>query len=65
MNMYTKPEYRRKGIARKLLSLLVDEAQHKNITAICFEATEMGLPLYEAFGFVAMGNEMELPICRR
>ncbi|MCI9422369.1 MAG: GNAT family N-acetyltransferase [Dorea sp.] len=61
MNMYTKPEYRRKGIAIKILDILVKESNNKGITAISLEATDMGRPLYEKYGFVKMNNEMELP----
>ncbi len=61
MNMYTKPEYRRKGIAIKILDILVKESNNKGITAISLEATNMGRPLYEKYGFVKMNNEMELP----
>lgn len=60
MNMYTKPEYRRQGIALKTLSLLVQEAKSRGITQIALEATEMGRPLYERFGFTLVRNEMEL-----
>ena len=62
MNMYTAPAYRRKGIAYKTLSLLVEDAKKKGITAISLEATDMGRPLYEKFGFINMECEMELPI---
>ena len=61
MNMYTKPDYRRKGIAFKTLDLLVADARAKGITAISLEATEMGRPLYVKYGFVKMNDEMELP----
>lgn len=61
MNMYTKPEYRRKGIALKTLDLLVMDARTRGILSISLEATEMGRPLYEKYGFVTMKDEMELP----
>lgn len=61
MNMYTKPEYRRKGIALKTLDLLVTDARERGITAISLEATKMGRLLYEKYGFIAMKDEMELP----
>lgn len=61
MNMYTKPEYRRQGIAFQTLSLLVKDAKEKGITAISLEATDMGRPLYKKFGFIKMQDEMELP----
>ena len=60
MNMYTHPDYRRRGIARKTLDLLVQDAKARGIRAISLEATDMGRPLYEAYGFVKMEHEMEL-----
>ena len=63
MNMYTRPEYRRKGIASKTLDLLVADAMAKGVSAISLEATEMGRPLYEKYGFVKMNDEMEFPFC--
>lgn len=62
MNMYTHPDYRRRGVALKALDLLVQEAKRRGVTAISLEATEMGRPLYEKYGFVAMPHEMELPV---
>jgi len=60
MNMYTHPDYRRLGIAYHTLDLLVAEAKRRSITAVSLEATDMGKPLYEKFGFVRMKDEMEL-----
>lgn len=60
--MYTNPAYRRKGIAYKTLKLLVRDAKEKGVTAISLEATDMGKPLYEKFGFVKMNDEMELTL---
>lgn len=59
MNMYTSPKYRRKGIAYKTLDLLVGDAKSRGVNVILLEATEMGRPLYEKYGFVKMNNEME------
>lgn len=59
MNMYTRPECRRKGVASKTLDLLVQEAIKRNIKKISLDATEMGKPLYEKYGFVGMKDEME------
>ncbi|MBE5949046.1 MAG: GNAT family N-acetyltransferase [Lachnospiraceae bacterium] len=61
MNMYTNPDYRRQGIAFKTLDLLVADAKERGITSISLEATDMGRPLYEKYGFVKMNDEMELP----
>lgn len=60
MNMYTAPEYRRRGIAFHTLDLLVKAAKERGISQIALEATDMGRPLYEKYGFVKMEDEMEL-----
>lgn len=61
MNMYTAPEYRRRGIARKTLDYLVGEARSRGIYFISLEATSMGRPLYGGYGFEQMEDEMYLP----
>ena len=61
MNMYTNPENRRKGIAIKTLDMLIKDAKNKGVTSISLEATDMGRPLYEKYGFIKMNDEMELP----
>lgn len=60
MNMYTAPEYRRQGIAYYTLDLLVKAAREQGVLQIALEATDMGRPLYEKYGFSKMENEMEL-----
>ena len=59
MNMYTAPEYRRRGVAYKMLGLLVEEAKKQGVLYISLEATDMGRPLYEKFGFADARGEME------
>ena len=61
MNMYTAPEYRGKGLAFKTLDCLVKDAKQRGVAEISLEATEMGRPLYEKYGFVQMPSEMCLP----
>ena len=60
MNMYTAPEYRRQVIAINTLDLLVKDAKEQGVLQIALEATDMGRPLYERYGFVKMEDEMEL-----
>lgn len=62
MNMYTKPEYRRKGIAFQMLDLLVNAALSRKINFIYLEATDIGKPLYTKYGFKDLDNEMNLII---
>ena len=61
MNMYVRPEYRRRGITTELLDRLVADARRRGVRQISLEATEAGRPLYARFGFVPMAHEMELP----
>ena len=61
MNMYTHPDYRRMGIAYKTLDMLISDTKCRGITSISLEATAMGRPLYEKYGFIKMNDEMELP----
>ena len=51
VNVYTKADYRRKGIARKLVRMLIDEAKEKGVTEISLDATDLGKLLYESLGF--------------
>ena len=60
MNMYTAPEYRRQGIAIHALDLLVKDVKEQGVLQIALEATYMGRPLYERYGFAKMEDEMEL-----
>ncbi len=54
MNMYTALEYRIQGIAIYTLDLLVNDVREQGVSQIALEATEMGRPLYEKYGFVLL-----------
>ena len=58
-SMYTDPSYRRKGIAKDLLTKVVDEAREYGCGAIQITASDMGVKLYTAFGFKHNGNFMQ------
>ena len=60
MNIYTDPSYRRRGIAMHVLDLLVGEALDRGIEDISLEATPMGRPLYEKYGFEGSPSEMHI-----
>ena len=51
MNVYTNQDYRRKGIAMKMMEMLIIEARDRGVTEISLDATESGRPLYEKCGF--------------
>ena len=58
-SMFTDKEYRRRGIARHLLSLVVDEARKYGCGTVQITASDMGVLLYTDFGFVKNGNFMQ------
>lgn len=58
MNMYTNPEYRKRGLAMKLLDCVVNEAKTKGYTKITLNASEMGKPIYKKYGFKDVDNDM-------
>ncbi len=52
MNMYTIPEFRRKGICKHILNLLVEEGRKYGVTAFELHATEAGEKVYIQEGFI-------------
>ena len=58
-SMYTRPDHRRRGIARALLARVVDEARRYGCGAVQITASDMGVLLYSDFGFVKNGNFMQ------
>lgn len=61
MNLYTDPKYRKQGIATKILDI-IKEVNSRKIKIITLEATDMGKPLYEKYGFKHLKDEMEYEI---
>ena len=58
-SMYTDPNYRRMGIAITLLDKVVKEAEAYGCGTIYITASNMGVKLYEAYGFKHNGNFMQ------
>ena len=58
-SMYTDPAYRRRGIAKELLSRVVNEARDYGCGSVQITASDMGVLLYTDFGFVKNGNFMQ------
>ena len=58
-SMFTAPSYRRKGIARELLSRVINAAKEYGCGVIQITASDMGVKLYSNFGFVHNGNFMQ------
>ncbi len=60
MNVYTKQQYRRQGIAARMVGMLVREAGSRGVTEISLDTTRWGRPLYEKLGFAASQECMVL-----
>ncbi|MCX4321525.1 MAG: GNAT family N-acetyltransferase [Lachnospiraceae bacterium] len=58
-SMYTADEYRRRGIAKALLTRVVEEAKEYGCGCVQITASDMGVLLYTDFGFVKNGNFMQ------
>ncbi|MBP3807308.1 MAG: GNAT family N-acetyltransferase [Eubacterium sp.] len=58
-SMYTDPDYRRMGIATQLLDRVVKEAKDYGCGTIYITASDMGVKLYESYGFKHNGNFMQ------
>jgi GNAT superfamily N-acetyltransferase len=52
MNMYTVPEFRKKGICSEILNQLIIEARKAGTTAFELHATAEGAPVYLKGGFM-------------
>ena len=48
----THPEYRRQGLARRLMEDAISGAEREGIRTLKLDATDEGRPLYESLGFV-------------
>lgn len=60
MNMYTKPEWRRKGVGSALLEKLFEEIKKKGIKSVVLHATPAGRLLYEKYGFRENDGDKEM-----
>lgn len=52
MNMYTVPQFRKKGICTAILNLLIEEGTKKGVKAFELHATKEGEPVYVREGFI-------------
>lgn len=59
-NMYTAPDYRKRGLATMLLDKLVDEARERHVEKIWLGASKLGRPVYLKYGFQETNEWLEL-----
>jgi GNAT superfamily N-acetyltransferase len=50
-NVYTDPAYRRRGLARRVMGALIEEAYRRQLDVLELNATDDGYPLYRSLGF--------------
>ena len=62
LNVYTRPEYRRRGIAKKLVDETIECAKGLGIKMLWLNASKTGRLVYLKCGFKESDNAMELYI---
>jgi GNAT superfamily N-acetyltransferase len=50
-NVYTAPEFRRRGLASRVMGALIEDARIRHLDLLELNATEDGYPLYRSLGF--------------
>lgn len=51
LNVYTKPEYRHKGYAKKLMEMMLEDAAKEHLSVVELKSTDEGYRLYQSLGF--------------
>ncbi len=59
INVYTEPEFRRQGLARRLMLLMIQWLKDQAFSSVSLHASAAGRPLYDTLGFQST-NEMRL-----
>jgi GNAT superfamily N-acetyltransferase len=59
LNVYTEPEFRKRGIARQIMLAILAWVKERGLRSVNLHASDEGRPLYEKLGFKAT-NEMRL-----
>lgn len=59
-NIYTHPNFRGRGLAQKIISLLIKDAEARDIKKIFLAASPLGKPVYKKLGFEEAPEWMEI-----
>lgn len=51
LNVFTYPKFRKRGIAKAVMTEVIEEAKRRKVSGISLSATEQGRGLYEKLGF--------------
>ena len=57
-NVYTLPEHRKQGLARRLMDAMHDYCRDEGLERVVLNASVFGKPLYDAMGYVASDEPM-------
>ena len=57
-NVYTQPEHRKQGLARRLMDAIHDWCRAEGIERVVLNASTFGKPLYDAMGYVVTNEPM-------
>jgi GNAT superfamily N-acetyltransferase len=61
VNMFTEPDHRRRGLARRLMQTIIEWCRAEGMRSLYLHASHDGRPLYEIMGFQPT-NEMRLDL---
>lgn len=61
LNVYTEPDFRRQGLARRLIELAIERCKQNAIDFVILHSSPAGRRLYESMGFQP-GNEMRMQL---
>ena len=61
MNIYTKPQFRKRGVGEAIIKWLVAQAIMRGIPKIYLETSKAGKQLYTKLGFIPMQDMMKRP----
>jgi GNAT superfamily N-acetyltransferase len=61
LNVYTDPQFRRRGLSRCLMEIMIDWCRHEGFAGVTLHASPDGRHLYESLGFEP-SNEMRLKL---
>jgi ribosomal protein S18 acetylase RimI-like enzyme len=65
MNMYTAPAFRRRGIASRLLQMLIDHARQNDCGKVSMHALPKGRSIYLNAGFMPIETELRMDLRRK
>ena len=60
LNIYTLPEYRKKGYGKQITEKLIEHSKEIGIKKLWLNASEEGKKIYLKLGFKEKNNEMEI-----